>query len=160
VSIKLQNANLVGFEQQGDELVTRKKVDILINKGKIVKVGTNLDEGKDGEWKARKVLDIEGALVTPGFVDPHTHLFPPRGRADEFAMRSEKTYQEIKEAGGGIRNSMKVCRDATFDEIYATNAANVKRFILQGTQTLEMKSGYGLNTETEIKLLRVIQKLK
>lgn len=57
-------------------------------------------------------------MVTPGFIDPHTHIFPPTDRSNEFAMRVTKTYQEIAAAGGGIISSVKACRNATFDEIY------------------------------------------
>ena len=107
-----------------------------------------------------KTIDTQGALVTPAFVDPHTHLFPTKDRSHEFSLRATKTYEEIAAAGGGIKSSVAACREATFDEIYKVNEQIVKRFIAQGTLTLEIKSGYGLNTETEIKLLKVIQALK
>jgi imidazolonepropionase len=100
-----------------------------------------------------KTLDAEGALITPGFIDPHTHIFPPKDRADEFAMRVNKSYQEIAEGGGGILSSVRACRGATFEQLMEVNERNVQRFIAHGTTTLEMKSGYGLNLETELLLL-------
>ena len=105
-------------------------------------------------------MDCKKGLITPGFVDPHTHIFPPKDRSNEFAMRVNKTYQEIAEAGGGIVSSVAACRKSNFDELYIKNEKNVRRFIELGTTTLEMKSGYGLDLETEILLLEVINKLK
>lgn len=93
-------------------------------------------------------------------MDPHTHIFPHKDRANEFAMRVTKTYQEIAEAGGGILSSVKSSREATFDQIYERNERNLKRFLSHGTTTVEIKSGYGLNLETEILLLEVIKKLR
>lgn len=92
-------------------------------------------------------------MVTPGFIDPHTHLFPPKDRANEFSMRVNKTYQEIAAAGGGILSSVKAMREASFDEIYERNKFSVISFLKQGTTTVEIKTGYGLDTESEIKQL-------
>jgi len=82
--IKLANVkNVVGFNSK-DELVRHDNVDVFISSGKIHKIGSNIPET---EIKADKVIDTNGALVTPGFVDPHTHLFPPKDRSNEFAKR-------------------------------------------------------------------------
>ncbi len=108
----------------------------------------------------KTVIDASNSLLTPGFVDPHTHIFPPKDRSDEFAQRITKSYQEIAAAGGGIKSSVKACREATFSQIFEVNERNVKRFIAHGTTTLEMKSGYGLNLDTEVMLLKVIKELK
>jgi len=75
-------------------------------------------------------------------------------------LRVNQSYQEIAENGGGILSSVKACREASYEQIYEVNERNIKRFIALGTLTLEMKSGYGLNLETEIKLLKVINDLK
>ena len=99
-------------------------------------------------------------MVTPGFVDPHTHIFPPNDRSNEFAMRVTKTYQEIAAAGGGILSSVRAAKESSFEEIYERNRRSVERFLRQGTTTVEIKSGYGLTTESEIKQLQVINKLK
>lgn len=98
--------------------------------------------------------------MTPAFVDPHTHLFPSKDRAADFSLRSEMSYQEIANKGGGINSSVEACRAATFEELYSLNEQLVRRFIAQGTLTLEIKSGYGLDVDSEIKLLRVIKALR
>jgi len=72
-------------------------------------------ETGDNSFKPDKVIDLEGALVTPGFIDPHTHIFPPKDRANEFSMRVNSSYEEIAKAGGGILSSVQACRAATFD---------------------------------------------
>ena len=128
---------------------------MLIKNGKIATISeVNIAEPCD------MVLDTRGALVTPGFIDPHTHIFPPKDRANEFTMRVNKTYQQISAAGGGIQSSVKACNEATFEELFAVNERNIKRFIAHGTTTLEIKSGYGLNLKKEIELLKVINTLK
>ena len=98
--------------------------------------------------------------MTPGFIDPHTHIFPPTDRANEFTMRITKTYQEIAAAGGGIQSSVNSARSAKFEDLYRVNERNLKRFMAHGATTVEMKSGYGLNMDTELLLLEVINKLK
>jgi imidazolonepropionase len=128
---------------------------MLIEEGKIRKIGANLDQ-----YDAEYTLDTEHAMVTPGFIDPHTHIFPPNDRSNEFAMRVTKTYQEIAAAGGGILSSVKACRQSTFEELYERNKRSIERFIRLGTTTVEIKSGYGLTTESEIKQLQVINQLK
>lgn len=158
-TIKLTNVRqIVGFNY--DEFVQHDNVDVYLRSGKIAKIGKNIPEIGENSIKPDKIIDLEGALVTPGFIDPHTHIFPPKDRADEFSKRTNMTYQEIAEGGGGILSSVKACRSATFEEIFDVNERNVKRFIANGTTTLEMKSGYGLNLETEILLLNVIKALK
>lgn len=62
-------------------------VDVYLRSGKIAKIGKNVPETGDNSFKPDKVVDLEGALVTPGLIDPHTHIFPPKDRADEFSMR-------------------------------------------------------------------------
>jgi imidazolonepropionase len=153
-TIKLTNiGRLVGFNGK-DEFYNDTKQEIILQGKQILEFGKNLSE------KADKVVDLEGAMVTPSFIDPHTHIFPPKDRSNEFSMRVNKSYQEIAEAGGGIISSVKACRNATFDQLMEVNERNLKRFIAHGTTVLEMKSGYGLNLETEILLLQVINALK
>ena len=150
-SLKITNVGkMVGFDRQ-DKFVTHTNVDVYLKGGKIAKIGKDVEEPED--FKPVKKLDVEGALITPGFIDPHTHIFPPKDRAEEFGMRVNSSYEEIAKAGGGILSSVKACRGATFDQLMEVNEVNVKRFIANGTTTLEMKSGYGLNLETEVLLL-------
>ncbi len=128
---------------------------ILIENGKIKKIGIDIDEPAD------KIIDAENCLVTPGFVDSHTHLVFGGTREDEFEQRAMGMgYKEIAMAGGGILSTVKKTRQADFDTLYENASIWVDRLIKNGITSLEIKSGYGLNTETELKQLRVIKKLK
>ncbi len=106
------------------------------------------------------VIDAGAAVVTPGFVDPHTHAVFARTREDEFAMRVEgRSYEEIAAAGGGIRSSVRHVRAATDELLFRNGARALDRMLEYGTTTAEIKSGYGLSLEAELKMLRVISKL-
>ncbi len=105
-------------------------------------------------------IDARGQLVTPGLVDPHTHPVFAATREDEFYMRNAgKTYMEIAEAGGGIRNSARRLRAADPESLFQLGMRFLDRMLKSGTTTAEAKSGYGLSTEAEIKSLEVIQRL-
>lgn len=100
-------------------------------------------------------------LILPGFVDPHTHLVFAGDRAKEWKWRlSGMSYQEIAKKGGGIRTTMKASRKASEAELLKSAQQRLKHFLAQGVTTLEIKSGYGLDFSSELKILRVIQKLK
>lgn len=106
-------------------------------------------------------IDAGGKLVTPGLVDSHTHLIFGGNRANEFIMRCQgKTYQEIAQAGGGIVASMKATRLATVEELKARGAARLKRMLESGTTTCEVKTGYGLDLESELRMLQTIYDLQ
>ncbi len=110
--------------------------------------------------QVEKIIDCQGKLVTPGFVDPHTHPVFYRGRQDEFAQRlAGATYQEIAAAGGGIRSSIAGVRSASHDELIRRTSARLDRFAALGTTTIEAKSGYGLSSEAELKSLAVLGEL-
>ncbi len=105
-------------------------------------------------------LDAGGRVVTPGLVDPHTHAVFARTRENEFAMRIEgRSYEDIAEAGGGIRSSVRSVRQASEEELFSRGAETLDRMMQFGTTTVEVKSGYGLSLEAELKMLRVIAKL-
>lgn len=111
-------------------------------------------------FQAAEYLDARGAIVTPGFVDPHTHPVFVRTREDEFAMRlAGATYVDISKAGGGIRSTIAGTRDADEDLLFDLARQRVQRMVQLGTTTLEAKSGYGLDTASELKQLRVIRRL-
>ncbi len=105
-------------------------------------------------------IDCHGRAVIPGFVDAHTHLVFAGDRADEFAMKmGGASYAEVAAAGGGILSTVAATRAATEDDLFDTAALRVRRMIASGTTTVEIKSGYGLNLQTELRLLRVARRL-
>lgn len=106
------------------------------------------------------VVDADGGVVTPGLVDPHTHAVFAATRESEFAMRVEgASYEEIAEAGGGIRSSVRSLRHASPDLLRENGRTTLDRMLEYGTTTAEVKSGYGLSLESELKMLRVISEL-
>lgn len=130
--------------------------DIIVKDGKvagIIRAGTDTVAGGD-------LFDARGGLVTPGFVDAHTHLFPPKDRANEFAMRSVKSYAEIAAAGGGILSSVRAVREGSVQDLYDANLPLMEQFVANGTTTVEVKSGYGLTTADELKMLDAISLLQ
>ena len=111
-------------------------------------------------YPAAERIDCSGKTVLPGFVDSHTHIVFAGNRSNEFAMRLRgATYQEIYEAGGGIRSTMRAVREASLEEIVETARPLVQSAFRHGSTTVEVKSGYGLDTESELKLLEAIRVL-
>ena len=128
--------------------------EILMKHNKIIDINTTINDD------VNNVIDAEGCILTPGFIDSHTHPIFIGNRADEFKMRLEgKSYHEIKEEGGGILSSIIALRKASFEELYLASMKNITPFIKYGTTTLEAKSGYGLSVNDEIKSLKVIKKI-
>ena len=112
------------------------------------------------ENKDYLTIDCQGKMVTSGFVDPHTHPVFYNKRDSEYAMRlSGSSYEEIANNGGGIISSVNGVRKASEDELVTKLDKRLDRFIENGTTTIEAKSGYGLNIESELKSLSVIDKL-
>lgn len=105
-------------------------------------------------------IDASSKLVTPGFVDPHTHLVFGGNRANEFMMRCQgKSYSEIAEAGGGIVASMRGTREASKEELVELGLVRLERMLAAGTTTCEVKTGYGLDQKSEIRMLEAIFEL-
>lgn len=108
-----------------------------------------------------ETLDAKGRFVFPSWCDSHTHIVFAAPREEEFALKiAGKTYEEIAAAGGGILNSANKLQHASEDELFESASIRLKDMIKQGTGALEIKSGYGLTVESELKMLRVIQRLK
>ena len=135
---------------------------MVIADGKIEWTGTT-DELRAmlAQEKLLPVIDARGCVVTPGFVDAHTHMVFAGSRAAEFEQRIEgKTYQQIAAAGGGIANTVRATRNATAEELLeAERGRHAEWFLRNGTTTVEAKSGYGLSLDAELKILGVIRSL-
>lgn len=129
---------------------------ILIENGIIKKIGKFSETGFKG-----KVIDCSGCIITPGLIDAHTHLVFAGSREDEFAMRLEGIkYETIAQKGGGILKTVAMTREASEEDLFKLAEARIKKLVHHGTTTIEIKSGYGLSLSEEMKMLRVINKLK
>lgn len=107
-----------------------------------------------------EITDCEGRWITPGLIDCHTHLVHGGDRAHEFELRLQgASYEEIARAGGGILSTVKATRAASEDELFASADRRLQALIAEGVTTVEIKSGYGLETEAELKQLRVARRI-
>jgi len=128
-------------------------VNILVESGQIAEISKK-------EYTSDKTIDCSNKTVLPGFVDCHTHPVFSKTREDEFIMRVQgKTYEEIAEAGGGIRNSVRHFRNTSKEDVKKLTTNRIKKFFEYGSTTIEAKSGYGLSTDDEIKSLEIIKEL-
>jgi imidazolonepropionase len=140
------------------ELPYLEQAWMLIENGKIADYGKMSDQPAVEE--AEKI-DLKGRMVLPAWVDSHTHIVYAQSREEEFVMRIKgRTYEEIAESGGGILNSAIKLRNTPENELYETAEKRLLEVISLGTGAIEIKSGYGLDTESELKMLRVIKLLK
>jgi imidazolonepropionase len=129
--------------------------------GLIVDYGAMDDFPGITDWKALEVIDCTGKFVMPGFADSHTHIVYSGNREQEFVDRiNGLTYEQVAARGGGILNSVSKLRTATEDELFRESLERLKEVIMQGTTAIEIKSGYGLDPQSEIKILRVIRRLR
>jgi len=113
------------------------------------------------EFKYEKRINAEGKIVLPAWIDSHTHIVYAGNRVQEFVDRiNGLSYQEIANRGGGILNSAELLNNTTEEELYNQSKNRLEEVISQGTGAIEIKSGYGLSLEGELKMLRVIKKLK
>lgn len=111
-------------------------------------------------WRGAERVDLGGRLVTPALIDCHTHIVFGGNRAREFEMRLEgASYEEIARAGGGIVSTMSATRAASEDELVGSALPRIDALIAEGVSTIEIKSGYGLSVEHELKMLRAARRL-
>ncbi len=156
VTISGPNRPRIGSEMK--ELGILENVAIAIDKGNIIAIDQQQEIQKS--YHAKHTIYAGGCLVTPGFVDPHTHPIFAATRENEFAMRIRgSTYQEIAKAGGGIRNSARRLQQTDKETLKELAYKRIMRFLQLGTTTIEAKSGYGLSTDSEIKSLEILQEL-
>jgi imidazolonepropionase len=153
-----QLLTLAGAPQRGNELGNLGTVPdgaVLIHNSMIQAVGTTSELCQ--AYPQEEMLDAAGQVVLPGFVDPHTHLLWVGDRAAEFEMRLQgKTYLEILAAGGGILSTVRLTREATVEKMMEQTRPRLQEMLLHGTTTAEAKSGYGLQTETELRMLQAL----
>jgi imidazolonepropionase len=156
-----QVLTLKGGPQRGGNLGRISLIEdgaVLFQEGVIKEIGKSTDLLAAYPDETR--LDAGNQVVMPGFVDPHTHLVWAGNRASEFELRVQgKSYQEIMAAGGGIVSTVKNTRSASVAELKAQSRKRLETLLSQGTTTLEAKTGYGLNLETELKILQVLLEL-
>ncbi|MGM0830186.1 MAG: imidazolonepropionase [Bacillota bacterium] len=134
-----------------------------VEDGIIKAVGSTieLEQRYSARIEEAEIVDAAGHLVTPGLIDPHTHVAFGGSREREFEMRLEGvTYMDIMNAGGGIHATTRMTRESTEEEIISQTTKRLDSFLQHGVTTVEGKSGYGMNLETELKQLRVMKKLQ
>ena len=147
----MQNLNLIpsGLMENGA---------VAIDGGVITAVGSSAE--LQARFQPAAIIDAAGKAVCPGFVDPHTHTVFAGDRAHEFELRIKgATYMEIMAAGGGILSTMRHTRAASVDELVALAARRLDEMLVLGSTTVEIKTGYGLDLDTELKMLEVIARL-
>jgi imidazolonepropionase len=150
-----------GKPKTGSDL---KDVSLIRDAGVVVNNGiiefTGKREDITSVYKGGTVIEAGRKPVLPGFVDSHTHPIFAGNRVEEFILRAGgATYQQIHAAGGGIQHTVDRTREATDEELYLKAKAAIMRMLRHGTTTIEAKSGYGLDTEEELRELRILKKL-
>jgi imidazolonepropionase len=153
-----QLLTLSGGPQRGHDLGTLGLIEngaVLIRDEKIVAVGTTAE--LRAAYPNEPTLDASGCVVMPGFVDPHTHVIWGGDRAKEYEMRLEGAkYLDILAAGGGIISTVRATRTASIETLIAQTRPRLLRMFSHGTTTVEAKTGYGLQTATELRLLKAL----
>lgn len=146
------------FGKEMNEVKVYENASIVVEDGKITKIGADALEGIDES--GYEVIDAKGKAVLPGFVDSHTHFTFGGYRADEFSWRLRgDSYMDIMNRGGGIQSTVNATREASEDELFESGMQRLDSMLAFGVTSVEGKSGYGLDKNTELKQLRVMKKL-
>ncbi len=158
----IENVNIATFAADTDGYGIQEKAAVAIQGNEIVFVGPMDAWSKDhSNIEVRRKIDGAGKWVTPGLIDCHTHLVFGGNRAEEFEWRLQgESYESIAKKGGGILSSVRHTRALSLEDLYRQSAPRLERLLEEGVTTVEIKSGYGLDTETEIKMLRVAKMLE
>jgi len=153
------NTNRIGYKR-GSEL---NNIEVLTDHSILIENDTIIDfipNHSTSKIKIDKIVYCKNNIVLPGIVECHTHLVFSGSRADEFRQKlNGATYEEIAKKGGGINSTVNSVRETSFGKLLKIASKRVQHFIEQGVTTLEIKSGYGLDFENEIKILKVIRQL-
>ena len=152
--IKISNIkSIITWDADKNKLVNLNNNSIYLDQGKIYKITTE-------KLPFDQEIDAENSIITPGFIDCHTHPVFSNNRAKEFNLRaSGSSYAEIASKGGGINSSVSSLRQEDEDSLYESCINRMDQFLFNGTTTLEAKSGYGLSVDDEIKSLNIIKKI-
>lgn len=154
------NAHLATMVRGGAPYGAIEDGAIAVEDGKIAWLGRQIDLPGKPEKLSRAQIDCSAQWLTPGLIDCHTHLVFGGNRAREFEMRLEgASYEEIARAGGGIVSTVKATREASADELSTSAGARLAALASEGVTTVEIKSGYGLDLENELKMLEVAQSI-
>ena len=152
--VTLKGPNKPRTKKQMSNLGIIKKGSIAVKNDRIIDVGTNLN------YKSKNTIDAAGKTVLPGFVDPHTHLVFAGSREFELDWKLQGlSYMDILKKGGGITYTVDKTRKASSKQLFDESKRRLDKMLLHGTTSCEAKSGYGLDTETELKILKVNKKL-
>ena len=165
--------NIKGLVQAGEQIPSvrkgaeMKRLDIIENAflaledGEVVAYGSMLEWEGIIDWRDVEVVDADGCYVLPAFIDAHTHTVFAKSREEEFVDRiNGLSYEDIAAKGGGILNSARKLSELSEDDLFEAAKKRIKCIIQSGTGALEIKSGYGLSVDGELKMLRVIKRLK
>ena len=132
---------------------------IAVKQGRIAWLGSGSDLSAL-RWSATDVLDASGLWITPGLIDCHTHLVYAGNRSNEFSLRQNgASYEEIARSGGGILSTVRATRAASEDALFDASLPRARALLREGVTTIEIKSGYGLDLESELKMLRVARRI-
>ncbi|WP_026619728.1 imidazolonepropionase (plasmid) [Ensifer sp. WSM1721] len=155
-----RNARLATLREDLGPLGIIEKAAIGVRGGRIAYAGAE-SELPVGFAEADQVVDCEGRWITPALIDCHTHIVHGGNRAREFELRLEgATYEEIARAGGGIVSTVKATNALSVEELVETALPRLNALLSEGVSTVEIKSGYGLNIEAELKMLRAARQLE